>query len=449
MELRILLWSVTSALAGFLFGFDTVVISGAERTIQKLWRLSDALHGFATASALYGTVLGSLLGSWPADRLGRKPTLLAVGVLYVASALGCGFAWDVGSFAAFRALGGVGIGVSTVVAPLYIAEIAPAAYRGRLTALFQFNIVFGIIAAFGSNWLLAGAGEHAWRWMLGVAAAPSVVYLAACLAIPESPRWLLVGKRDRAAGLAVLGLIHPDKTPAALAAEADAIVAADAASGPAGGFWSRRLARPISLAFLVAAFNQLSGVNAVLYFAPRILEGAELSEAEALRQSIGLGVTNLVFTFAGLWLIDRLGRRKLLLIGSVGYVASLGLTAWAFSTGRYALVPAFLFAFIAAHAVGQGTVIWVFIAEIFPNRHRASGQALGSLTHWVFAAAITTAFPLVIGQFDRANVFLFFAGMMGLQLAWVLLGMPETRGVPLEELEKRFAPQTRRAGERP
>jgi SP family arabinose:H+ symporter-like MFS transporter len=228
MKLRILLWSVTSALAGFLFGFDTVVISGAEQTIQKLWGLSDALHGFATASVLYGTVVGSLLGSWPADKFGRKPTLLVVGVLYVVSAVGCGFAWDVWSFVLFRMLGGVGIGISTVVAPLYITEIAPPAYRGRLTALFQFNIVFGIIVAFGSNALLAGVGEHAWRWMLGVAAFPSLAYLIACLPIPESPRWLLTRKHDRTAGVGVLRLIHPTATPAELDAEAGVILTAEA-----------------------------------------------------------------------------------------------------------------------------------------------------------------------------------------------------------------------------
>lgn len=438
MKLRILVWSVVSALAGFLFGFDTVVISGAEQTIQKLWGLSDPLHGFATASALYGTVVGSLLGSWPADRFGRKPTLLAVGVLYVVSAVGCGVAWDVWSFVLFRVLGGVGIGISTVAAPLYITEIAPPAYRGRLTALFQFNIVFGIIVAFGSNWALAGVGEHAWRWMLGVAAFPSLAYLAACLAIPESPRWLLVRKRDRAAADRVFHLIHPEKNPDEIDAEMDAVLAAEASAPPAGGFWSRRLARPILLAVLVAVFNQLSGINAVLYFAPRIFKQAGLEEQSALLQSVGLGVTNLVFTFVGLWLIDRLGRRTLLFIGSVGYIVSLGLTAWAFFAGQFALVPVFLFAFIAAHAVGQGAVIWVFISEIFPDRHRATGQALGSLTHWVFAAAIATAFPAVVGLFPPGVVFLFFAGMMVLQLVWVATMVPETKGVPLEELERRL-----------
>lgn len=438
MTARLFYWSITSALAGFLFGFDTVVISGAEKAIQKLFGLSAELHGVVVGSALYGTALGSLLGGWPADRYGRKPTLLLVGALYVVSAVGCGLAWDVWSFVLFRTLGGLGIGISTVVAPLYIAEIAPPAYRGRLTALFQFNIVFGILVAFGSNAAFSGLGDDAWRWMLGVAAVPSVAYLVPCLLIPESPRWLLTRKGDRAAGLTVLGLIHPDKSPAELDAEADAVLAAERENAPAGGFWTKRLQRPILLAILIATFNQLSGINAVLYFAPRIFEEAGLGASSALLQSIGLGVTNLIFTFAGLWLIDRLGRRTLLLVGSVGYILSLCLTAWAFTSGQFALVPYFLFAFIAAHAVGQGAVIWVFISEIFPNRHRATGQAVGSFTHWIFAAVIATVFLTLGKHFQLGPVFLFFAAMMAVQLVWVLVMVPETKGVPLEQIEQKL-----------
>jgi sugar porter (SP) family MFS transporter len=438
MRTRILLWSVTSALAGFLFGFDTVVISGAEKTIQSLWGLSDWMHGFATGSALYGTVLGSLVGSWPTDRFGRKATMLGIGILYLVSALGCGFAWDVYSFIAARFVGGVGIGISTVAAPLYISEIAPPAYRGRLAGLFQFNIVFGIIIAFVSNYLLAGIGETAWRWMLGVAAFPSLFYTGLCLAIPESPRWLLSRKRDREAGIEVLRLIQPEAPREQLEGEADEILAISREKVEAGRFWARRLRLPILLAILIAFFNQLSGINAILYFAPRIFELTGLGSRAALLQSAGIGVTNLVFTFVGLWLIDRLGRRTLLYIGSFGYILSLGLTAWAFFTGYFAIVPACLFAFIAAHAVGQGTVIWVFISEIFPNRHRAEGQALGSFTHWLFAALLTTFFPGVVSLFAPGYVFLFFCGMMVLQLLWVWLMVPETRGVPLEEIEHRL-----------
>ncbi len=438
MRSRIVFWSVTSALAGFLFGFDTVVISGAEQTIQSLWGLSDAMHGLAMASALYGTVLGSLIGSWPTDRFGRKATLLGIGVLYVLSAAGCAFAWDVHSFILARFLGGVGIGVSTVAAPLYISEIAPPACRGRLAGMFQFNIVFGIIIAFVSNYLLARVGESAWRWMLGVAAFPSLLYTAMCLVLPESPRWLLSRRRDREAGIRVLGLIQPGASRAQLEAEADEILAISHEKAEAGRFWTRRLLRPILLAFLVAFFNQLSGINAILYFAPRIFELTGLGARAALLQSVGIGVTNLVFTFVGLWLIDRLGRRTLLYVGSFGYILSLGLTAWAFFTGHFAIVPACLFAFIAAHAVGQGTVIWVFISEIFPNRHRAEGQALGSFTHWTFAALLTTFFPGMVSLLAPGYVFLFFCGMMVLQLVWVWLMVPETRGVPLEEIEHRL-----------
>ena len=524
MKARIFFWSITSALAGFLFGFDTVVISGAEQKIQSLWNLSPGLHGVAMAAALYGTVLGSLLGGWPTDRFGRKTTLTFIGALYIISAVGCGFAWDVTSFVVARFVGGLGIGVSTVAAPLYISEISPPAYRGRLAGMFQFNIVFGILVAFASNALLADLGENAWRWMLGVAAFPSILYTVMCLSLPESPRWLIGRKGDRAAGLRVLQLIEPEATPAQVEAHADEIFAASSERAVSSHFWSWKLRIPILLAFLIAYFNQLSGINAILYFAPRIfgLTGSE----NALAQSVGIGFTNLVFTFVGLWLIDRLGRRTLLYIGSFGYILSLGLCAVAFftwapqfkaasagvdvksavdnlSSANPARVAALtqdleakkqtlaaatavaasgtqpvdfpadaklesvraaantalqeasqaagpgglmvlicIFAFIAAHAVGQGSVIWVFISEIFPNRHRAEGQALGSATHWVFAALLTTVFPLMMAAFAPGYVFLIFCGMMVLQLVWVKTMVPETKGVPLEEMQARLGIQT-------
>jgi sugar porter (SP) family MFS transporter len=390
------------------------------------------------ASALYGTVIGSLLGGWPTDRLGRKATLLWIGVLYVISAVGCAFSWDVCSFSAARFLGGLGIGISTVTAPLYISEISPPAYRGRLAGMFQFNIVFGIVVAFVSNFLLKDAGENAWRWMLGVAAFPSVLYSVLCLGIPESPRWLIGRKGDRAAGLKVLQRIEPSASPAQIEAEADAILAASSERVVASRFWTRRLRLPILLAFLIAFFNQLSGINAVLYFAPRIFEMTGMGAKAALLQSVGIGVTNLLFTFVGLWLIDRLGRRTLLYLGSFGYIASLGLTAWAFFTHHLAIVPVCIFAFIASHAVGQGTVIWVYISEIFPNRHRAEGQALGSGTHWIFAALLTTFFPKMVAGFAPGYVFLFFCGMMVLQLIWVKTMVIETKGVPLEQIQQRL-----------
>ena len=438
MKGRVFLWSLTSALAGFLFGFDTVVISGAEQTIQSLWQLGAGMHGFAMASALYGTVLGSLFGGWPTDRFGRRATLRWIGVLYLVSALGTGLAPDVYTFIIARFVGGLGIGISTVVAPLYISEIAPPERRGRLAGMFQFNIVFGIVIAFLSNALLAGMGAQAWRWMLGVAAFPSLLYTALCFGIPESPRWLIGRKGDRGAGLHVLGLIRPESSPAELEAKADEIAAASSEGRTSAHFWTRRLRTPILLACLIAFFNQLSGINAVLYFAPRIFELTGLGAKAALLQSVGIGVTNLLFTFVGLWLIDRLGRRTLLYLGSFGYILSLGLTAWAFFTGHFAIIPACIFAFIAAHAVGQGAVIWVFIAEVFPNRHRAEGQALGSFTHWMFAALLTTFFPKMVSAFAPGYVFLFFCGMMVVQLVWVKLMVPETKGVSLEQVQERL-----------
>jgi SP family arabinose:H+ symporter-like MFS transporter len=438
MNGRIFFWSLTSALAGFLFGFDTVVISGAEKTIQTLWGLSPGLHGIAMASALYGTVAGALLGGWPADRFGRKATLLWIGVLYLVGAVGSGLAPNVTIFIVARIIGGLGIGISTVVAPMYISEIAPPKHRGLLAGMFQFNIVFGILVAYVSNALLAGIGDNAWRWMLGVAAFPSLIYAALCLGLPESPRWLLSRKGDRAGALEVLQRIEPEASNTEITAEADEIAAAAASEqkSSSGHFWTMRLRKPILLAILIAFFNQMSGINAILYFAPRIFELTGLAAKAALLQSIGIGITNLVFTFVGLWLIDRVGRRTLLYIGSVGYIASLSLVAWGFFTGHYLMVPACIFAFIAAHAIGQGAVIWVFISEIFPNRHRAEGQSLGCGTHWIFAALLTTFFPKVVSDFPIGYVFSFFAGMMVLQLLWVMSMVPETKGVSLEQIQR-------------
>ena len=434
---KLLLWSITSALAGFLFGFDTVVISGAEQMIQKVWGLTAGMHGFAMASALYGTVLGAVFGGWPTDRFGRKPTLLFIGVLYIISAIGCAYANGVGMFIAARFLGGVGIGISTVVAPTYISEIAPAAYRGRLAGMFQFNIVFGIIIAYVSNAVIAHFGsDQGWRWMLGVAALPSAIYALMCFGIPESPRWLIGRKGNREEGIRVLKLIEPGDSQAQLEARVNELMAASREEKTvASSFWTWRLRIPILLAFLIAFFNQLSGINAVLYFAPRIFEMTGLGEKAALLQSVGIGITNLIFTFVGLWLIDRVGRRTLLYVGSFGYIASLGMTAWAFFTHHHSIVPACIFAFIASHAVGQGAVIWVFISEIFPNRHRAEGMAFGSSTHWVFAALLTTFFPMMVTAFAPGYVFCFFCFMMVLQLVWVKTMVPETKGRSLEQIQ--------------
>jgi sugar porter (SP) family MFS transporter len=438
MSARIFFWSLTSALAGFLFGFDTVVINGAEQKIQALWGLGAGMQGIAMGSALYVTAAGALLGGWPTDRFGRRATLLFIGVLYLVGAVGSGLATNVTSFIIARSIGGLGIGVSTVAAPLYISEIAPPRHRGLLAGLFQFNIVFGILVAYLSNALLAGIGENAWRWMLGVAAFPSLLYTVLCLVLPESPRWLLCKKNDRAAGAKVLQLIRPDASEAEIQAEAEAILAASSEQTSAPGFWTRQLRIPILLAILIAFFNQMSGINAVLYYAKRILEMTGLGEKAALHQAVGMGATNFIFTFVGLWLIDRLGRRTLLYIGSFGYILSLGLVAWAFFTGHSGIVPIFLFAFIAAHAVGQGAVIWVFISEIFPSRHRAQGQTLGCFTHWIFAALIASFFPKMAAAFPPGYVFSFFCGMMVLQLLWVKFWVPETKGVPLEQMQKQL-----------
>lgn len=438
MNGRIIGWSVTASLAGFLFGFDTVVISGAEQHIQALWKLSAGVHGVAIASALYGTVFGSLFGGWPADRFGRRAALLLIGALYLVGAVGSALAADVQMFIAARLIGGIGIGMSTVAAPLYISEIAPPGRRGRLAGLFQFNIVFGILIAYLSNSALAYAGPHAWRWMLGVAAFPSLIFSLSCLTLPESPRWLISRRNDREGAMRVLRLIRPQAAPREIGEEAAAIGAASREEAGAASFWDWKLRRPIVLAVSIAVFNQLSGINAVLYFAPRIFQLTGLGAKAALLQSAGIGVTNLIFTCVGLWLIDRSGRRTLLYIGSFGYIASLGLVSWAFFTAHYGIVPICIFAFIAAHAVGQGAVIWVFIAEIFPDRRRAEGQALGSFTHWMFAALLTSFFPKLVTAFAPGYVFAFFAGMMVLQLVWVKTQVLETKGASFESIQERF-----------
>jgi sugar porter (SP) family MFS transporter len=397
------------------------------------------------------------LAAWPTEKLGRKKTLLFIGILYFLSAIGSADAPEVYSFMLARFIGGIGVGISTVAAPLYISEIAPAKDRGKLAGMFQFNIVFGILVALTSNYMLTGIGENAWRWMLGVEAIPALIYAVMCFGLPESPRWLITHGGDREGDIAVFRRIMPDATQEQLdqlAIEVSASVGhstnfdeptSKISSGDRSAvihqnnLFTGSLKKPISLAFFIAFFNQLSGINAVLYFAPRIFEMTGLEQSAALLQSVGIGVTNLIFTFVGLWLIDRLGRRTLLVIGSFGYIASLGLCAWAFSTQTFGIVPACIFAFIAAHAVGQGAVIWVFISEIFPNQHRASGQAFGCFTHWIFAALLTLLFPKMVELFSPEMVFGFFTFMMVLQLVWVIVWVPETKGVPLEALQKKLA----------
>lgn len=436
MKNKILLWSITAALAGFLFGFDTVVISGADKKLQALWESSDAFHGTVVmAMALWGTVVGAIFGGFPTNRLGRKKTLLIIGILFTISALGSAFANDPWVFAVFRFVGGLGVGASTVAAPTYIAEIAPAKDRGRLVSLYQFNIVFGILIAFLSNYLLSGIGENAWRWMMGVEAIPAVIYSLFVLTIPKSPRWLL-SKSKRKEAKQVLQIINPDENIELLM---DELSIQRENTQPGETIFIKKYRFPLMLAFFIAFFNQFSGINAFLYYAPRIFEEAGLGKSTALLSSIGIGVTNLVFTLLGVFLIDKLGRRQLMYFGSVGYIISLSLVAAAFFLDWKGLaVPIFLFLFIASHAIGQGAVIWVFISEIFPNHLRASGQAFGSSTHWVLAAIIPSLVPVLFSTIGVGVVFLIFAIMMVFQLLFVMFIMPETKGISLEELSKKL-----------
>jgi MFS family permease len=522
---QLIIWSITAALAGFLFGFDTVVISGAEKHIQNLWSLSSSIHGWTLSAALWGTVIGSLLGAYPTAKYGRRKTLIGIGILYLLSALGSAFSNDVYSFMFARFIGGLGVGVSTIVAPLFISEIAPAKSRGKLTGMFQFNIVFGILVAFFSNYLIGSLIPEtiAWRWMLGIEAVPALIYAMMSFTLPESPRWLIIHANKKEEGAEVFRRINPHMTDAEVESLVSEVSSTRGEKTKKTPFWTRRLSTPILLAFIIALFNQLSGINVILYFAPRLLDLAGISNA--LAASISLGLTNLIFTFVGLWLIDKLGRRMLLYIGSLGYILSLGICAIAFlsvaefkvvssavdlesistqliqlennktfqseqekqrivadfesaiqalqkaskadsykgqsiSIGEQATLPEIkqislkakadssallgnisllvlicIILFIAAHAIGQGTVIWVFISEIFPNEHRAAGQSLGSFTHWIFAALLTLLFPMAIKVFHTGYIFLFFCVMMILQLIWVKMMVPETKGKSLEEIE--------------
>ena len=434
---KILLWSIVVALAGFLFGFDTVVISGADKKLQALWGSSDMFHGTVVmAMALWGTVIGAMFGGIPTDKLGRKKTLIWIGVFYTVSALGSAMVNDPYTFAFFRFLGGLGVGASTIAAPAYVSEIAPPKDRGRLVALYQFNIVLGILIAFFSNYLLSNIGENAWRWMIGVEAIPAVIYTLLVFTVPRSPRWLLLKGRDNEA-TRTLKILYPDKNVDEVIAEIKASQATHVDSKET--IFMKKYRFPLALAFLIAFFNQFSGINAFLYYAPRIFQEAGLGESTALLSSIGIGVTNLVFTLVGVALIDRLGRKPLMFIGSIGYIISLSLVAMAFFLNWEGMaVPIFLFIFIASHAIGQGAVIWVFISEIFPDHLRATGQSFGTSTHWILAAIIPSLVPFLFAEIGAGVVFAIFAFMMVLQLIFVIFMMPETKGVSLEELEKKL-----------
>ena len=429
-------WSLTAALAGFLFGFDTVVISGADQKLQELWNSTDIFHGSVVmAMALWGTVVGAIFGGIPTRKIGRKKTLLWIGIFYTISAIGSALAYDPYTFAAFRFLGGVGVGISGIAAPAYISEIAPAKNRGRLVGLYQFNLVTGILIAFLSNYMLSGLGENDWRYMMGIEALPAILYTFLVLSIPKSPRWLYLNNQLEQAEK-IIREAYSKKDADELIAE---IIKDKESSVNSESIFQKKYSFILMLAFLVAAFNQFSGINAFLYYAPRIFEAGGLGESAALLNSVGIGLTNVIFTYIGISLIDKLGRRSLMYIGSIGYIISLTLISLSFilEWGGI-LLPIFLFLFIASHAIGQGAIIWVYISEIFPNHIRSYGQSFGVSTHWVLAAIIPSLIPFLFGWIGPGIVFGFFAFMMFLQLLFTHFIMPETKGVSLEDLSKKL-----------
>ncbi|AZQ59913.1 MFS transporter [Maribacter sp. MJ134] len=441
---RILVWSITVALAGFLFGFDTVVISGANDPIKQLWETSPLFHGtFIMSMALWGTVFGSLFGGIPTKKLGRKKTLFWIGILFFVSAVGCALAQDPYAFSAFRFIGGVGVGISSVAAPIYISEITSKENRGKLGGLYQFWLVFGILIAFVSNWLLKGFdGANDWRWMLGVEAIPALIYTIMVLKVPNSPRWLALQKKDDEGALRVLELIYSKETAQQ---HLDEIKLDLVESEKNENLFQKKFSRVIWLGFFIALFNQLSGINFVLYYAPEILEQAGLGGKESLFNSIAIGIVNLIFTIIGVRLLDKLGRKQLIIIGSFGYIISLLMVGLCFQFDLGStLTLTFICSFVAAHAIGQGAVIWVFISEIYPNSVRAYGQSWGVSIHWVFAAIITLITPFFLdaseGLLRNAvwYIYYFFGLMMVLQLIWAITVMPETKGMSLEELSKKL-----------
>jgi sugar porter (SP) family MFS transporter len=435
---KLVIYSLSVALGGFLFGFDTAVISGAEEAIQKLWNLSDVLHGFTVAIALYGTVIGALFGGLPSDLLGRKKTLFWIGVAYFISAIGSGLAPDKITFMFFRFIGGLAVGASSVTAPMYISEIAPASSRGKLVAMFQLNIVIGILIAYVSNYLIQGSGVHSWRWMLGVEAFPALIFSISVKFVGESPRWLIVKKSNIKQAEAVFAGFNLNKNEIkdSISAVKNSILTEK--SGRQESLLSKKFRFPLILALLFAFFNQFAGINAIIYYAPRIFKMTGLETGSAFLSTAGIGLTNMIFTVAGIFLIDRVGRKKLMFVGTIGLIINLLMVARAFYSGVFAGVEIFLFSYIAFFAISQGAVIWVFISEVFPNQVRAAGQSAGSFTHWILAAAIANAFPYFVNLIGAAPIFTFFAILMFLQLLFVWKLMPETRNITLEELEKRL-----------
>jgi sugar porter (SP) family MFS transporter len=430
----VLAWSLVVALGGFLFGFDTAVISGAEKSIQQFWHLSAFEHGLTISIALIGTVIGSLLGARPSDRFGRKNTLYFVALAYLLSSVGTAMADNWHVFLVFRLMGGLGVGISSVTAPIYISEISPAEKRGRLVGLFQFNVVLGILISYLSNYLIAQGGADSWRWMLGVQAYPSALFFVLIYFVPESPRWLILKKSAELKALEILRIINPLNADQELQAIKNSSLNT---SGSSSSLFSGQYKTPVILAVLFAFFNQVSGINAIIYYAPRIFEMAGLGAHSSLLSTVGIGLINFIFTLIGINIIDKVGRRILMIVGSFGLIISLFLVAFTFYSGHFSgyAIPIYMMIFIAFFAFSQGAVIWVFISEIFPNQVRAKGQTLGSSTHWVMAAIIAFCFPYLAESLGGAVTFSFFSIMMVCQLVFVWKFMPETKGRSLEQIE--------------
>lgn len=434
MSQKVILWSIVAALAGFLFGFDTAVISGAEKSIQQEFQTNDLVHGIAISAALWGTVIGALFGAIPNDKWGRKATLIGIGGLYLVSAILSAIAWDISSFTFARFIGGLGVGASTIAAPGYISEIAPDKHRGRLVVLYQLSLVVGIFAAFLSNFVIGGNTIDSWRWMLAAETVPAAAFFVLALLLPESPHWLVQFKKDIAAARSVLVRlgVNAENEIAKLKTES---ISADILSQKAGFLLAKSLRKPVLLAFLFGLFNQLSGINAIIYYAPRILEMTGSTGSGALLATVGIGLVNILFTLLGLYLIDKVGRKTLMIIGSIGYIVSLGLIAWNFHANSHTLTAFFIFAFIASHAIGQGAVIWVYIAEIFPTNRRSFGQSVGSSTHWVVAALLAFAMPPLLAEFSASSIFATFALFMVFQLLFAIKVMVETKSKSLVDIQ--------------
>lgn len=403
---KLVFLAMAAAMGGFLFGYDTAVINGGEQQIQRLWNLSSVAHGWLMSSALWGTVLGALLGGRITDGFGRKRTLLGVGTGFLIGSLWSALAQSPIEMMGARFIGGFAVGVASIASPVYIAEISPAERRGQLGGLFQFNIVLGMIVSQFVNWWIgtAGLGDVAWRWMLGAMAVPSFVFTLMCPFLVESPRWLAMASGPR-----------PSVAEGGLR------------------FFSRPNGRLILLAFCMAMFNQISGINAMMYFAKRVFEMAGFGPQVALGCAAAMSVVLGLATFAGLFLIDRLGRRTLLIIGSVGCLTAHFAAALSFERGWGLMAVVSIFTFIVFFAIGLGMVTWVFMAEIFPQRFRAKGQSFGSATHWVFCAVLTFSFPILAVRVPPSAIFLFFGICVFFNLLWAAFVCPETKGKSLEE----------------